>query len=39
MRRFRIAVVGLFLLSLIIFIGYNIADRVTSDHTAPTITS
>lgn len=39
MRRFRIAVIGLFLLSLVGFIVFNIVDRVTSDHTAPTITS
>lgn len=39
MRRLRIAVIGLFLLSLIAFIVFNIVDRVTSDHTAPTITS
>lgn len=39
MKRFRIAVIGLFLLSLIVFIVFNIVDRVTSDHTAPTITS
>ena len=39
MRKFRIAVIGLFLLSLVGFIVFNIVDRVTSDHTAPTITS
>lgn len=39
MRRLRIVVIGLFLLSLIAFIVFNIVDRVTSDHTAPTITS
>lgn len=39
MKRFRIAVIGLFLLSLIVFIVFIIVDRVTSDHTAPTITS
>ena len=39
MRRVRIAVVGLFLLSLIAFIVFNIVDRVTEDRTPPTITS
>lgn len=39
MRRFRIAVAGLFVLSLIAFIAFNIVDRITADHTPPTITS
>lgn len=39
MRRVRIAVVGLFLLSLIAFIAFNIVDRITEDRTPPTITS
>lgn len=38
MRRVRIAVVGLFLLSLIAFIAFNIVDRITEDRTPPTIT-
>ena len=39
MRRLRIAVAGLFVLSLIAFIAFNIVDRITADHTPPTITS
>ena len=39
MRRLRIAVAGLFVLSLIAFIAFNIGDRITADHTPPTITS
>ncbi len=39
MRRVRIAVIGIFLLSFAAFIVYNIFDRITADHTAPTITS
>ncbi len=39
MRRVRIAVIGLFFLSLIAFITYNIIDRVVEDNTPPTIIS
>lgn len=39
MRRLRITIVIVFVLSGIAFIGYNIADRVLSDHTPPVITS
>lgn len=39
MRRLRIAVAGLFVLSLIAFIVFNIVNRITADHTPPTITS
>lgn len=39
MRRLRITIVILFVLSGIAFIGYNIANRILSDHTPPVITS
>lgn len=39
MRRLRIAVVGLFILSLAAFIGYNIYSRVIQDNVPPTITA
>lgn len=39
MRRLRTSVIGLFLLSLIVFVAYNVVDRITEDHTPPTITS
>ena len=39
MRRLRITIVILFVLSGIAFLGYNIADRMLSDHTPPVITS
>ncbi|HIZ13330.1 MAG TPA: DUF5011 domain-containing protein [Candidatus Mediterraneibacter stercorigallinarum] len=38
MRRLRIAVAALFVLSLATFITYNIVDRITQDHTPPVIT-
>ena len=39
MRRIRLAVVGIFVLSLIAFIVFNIVNRVTTDSTPPVITS
>lgn len=39
MRRLRITIVILFVLSGIAFLGYNIADRMLSDHTPPVIAS
>lgn len=39
MRRLRIAVAGLFILSLAAFIGYNIYSRVIQDNVPPTITA
>ena len=39
MRRLRIAVAGLFVLSLAAFIGYNIYTRVIQDNVPPTITA
>lgn len=39
MRRLRIAVAGLFVLSLIAYIAFNIVDRIAADHTPPVITS
>lgn len=39
MRRLRRAVIAVFCLSLIVFIAYNAVDRITEDHTPPTITS
>ena len=39
MRRIRLAVVGIFFLSLIAFIVFNIVNRVTTDSTPPVITS
>lgn len=39
MRRLRITIVILFVLSGIAFLGYNIADRMLSDHMPPVITS
>ena len=39
MRRIRLAVVGIFVLSLIAFIVFNIVHRVTTDSTPPVITS
>lgn len=38
MRRIRLAVVGIFVLSLIAFIVFNIVNRVTTDSTPPVIT-
>lgn len=38
MRRLRIAVAALFVLSLTVFITYNIVARITEDHTPPVIT-
>ena len=37
MRRLRIAVTALFVLSLAAFITYNVVDRITEDHTPPVI--
>ena len=39
MRRLRIAVAGLFVLSLAAFIGYNIYSRIIQDNVPPTITA
>ena len=39
MRRIRLAVVGIFVLSLIAFILFNIVNSVTTDSTPPVITS
>lgn len=39
MRRLRITIVILFVLSGIAFLGYNIAERMNSDHTPPVMTS
>ncbi len=39
MRKIRLAVVGIFLLSLIAFIIFNIVNKVTTDSTPPVITS
>lgn len=39
MRRIRLAVMGIFVLSLIAFIVFNIVNRVTTDSTPPVITS
>ena len=39
MRKIRLAVMGLFALSLTAFIVFNIVDRVTTDNTPPVITS
>ena len=39
MRKIRLAVVGIFVLSLIAFIVFNIVNRVTTDSTPPVITS
>lgn len=39
MRRIRLAVVGVFILSLIAFIVFNIVNKVTTDSTPPVITS
>lgn len=39
MRRIRLAVVGIFVLSLIAFIVFNIVNWVTTDSTPPVITS
>ena len=39
MRRLRIAVAGLFILSLAAFIGYNIYSRIIQDNEPPTITA
>ena len=39
MRRLRIAVVGVFILSLAAFIGYNIYIRIVEDNVPPVITS
>ena len=39
MRRIRLAFVGIFVLSLIAFIVFNIVNRVTTDSTPPVITS
>ena len=39
MRRLRIAVAGLFILSLAAFIGYNIYSRIIHDNEPPTITA
>lgn len=39
MRRIRLAVVGIFVLSLIAFIVFNIVNKVTTDSTPPVITS
>ena len=37
MRRLRIAVTVLFVLSLAVFVTYNVLDRITEDHTPPVI--
>ena len=39
MKRLRMAVVGLFILSLAAFIGYNIYSRLIRDNVPPTITA
>lgn len=39
MRKIRLAVVGVFILSLIAFIVFNIVNKVTTDSTPPVITS
>lgn len=39
MRRLRITIVIVFILSGIAFLSYRVADRVLSDHTPPVITS
>ena len=39
MRRLRITIIVLFVLSGIVFLGYNIAERMLSDHTPPVISS
>lgn len=39
MRRIRLAVVGIFILSLIAFIVFNIVNRITKDSAPPVITS
>ena len=35
MRRLRIAIVALFILSGISFVGYNVISRLAEDHTPP----
>ena len=37
MRRLRIAIVALFILSGISFVGYNVISRLAEDHTPPEI--